>query len=225
MTARRLLVLGDVHCEAVTLERALRKFAHTVDRVLCVGDVVDGEGNAHDTIALLRRYNVTCVQGNHDRWILCGHSREKPEATLRGSLSADDLDWLIALPQVAEIDTVRGKALLAHAFGTDDFEFVERDTHDATYHAHKQWARLRGEAFAMHLCGHTHRPFTRFVAHVGDELRRGVQWINAGTLHRGHDPSVCIVDCECGIVQWHPYSGGRFRAPRVATFWEAVPRW
>ena len=221
--ARRLLVIGDVHCEAVALERALRKFAPTVDRVVCVGDVVDGEGNAHDTIALLRRYNVMCVQGNHDRWLLCGHSRERPEATLRGMLSADDLDWLIALPQTVATDTVRGKALLAHAFGVDDFEFVERDTPDFAYHAHKQWARFRDEAFVMHFCGHTHRPFTRRVPNDG--MWEGIQWVNAGTLHRGHDPSVCIVDCERGVVEWHPYSGGRFMAPRVGTFGKVAPRW
>jgi predicted phosphodiesterase len=43
----RFGVLGDVHCEHEALAAALKLFEHQkVDRVLCVGDVVDGPGDA-----------------------------------------------------------------------------------------------------------------------------------------------------------------------------------
>ena len=38
----RIFAIGDVHQESVALNRALDRFAHTVDRVVCVGDLVNG---------------------------------------------------------------------------------------------------------------------------------------------------------------------------------------
>lgn len=65
----RILVIGDVHAEAEALSRVLDRFAHTVDRVVCVGDLVDGEGGvrgASAVIATLRRRGIATVAGNHE---------------------------------------------------------------------------------------------------------------------------------------------------------------
>ena len=41
---RRMLLIGDVHAEDERLATALDHGAGRVDRVLCVGDIVDGPG-------------------------------------------------------------------------------------------------------------------------------------------------------------------------------------
>ncbi len=42
----------------------------SLDAVLCVGDVVDGGGDADRCCALLSAAAVSTVRGNHDRWFL-----------------------------------------------------------------------------------------------------------------------------------------------------------
>ena len=76
-------VIGDVHCESETLSRVLDAFdAMPVDAVLCVGDLVDGPGDADATLALLQSRGVQCVAGNHERWFLDGERRDVADATL-----------------------------------------------------------------------------------------------------------------------------------------------
>jgi len=217
--ARRLLVIGDVHGEADALRRTLDRFAHTVDRVVCVGDLVDGEtgvAGAVDTLRTLRARGVACVAGNHDRWYLMGASRHLAEALPVGSLHDDDLLWLATLPRSLPVDTAAGRALVAHGLGDDDFVWVEANTWVQTLRGHPQWERLRAGRFALHLGGHTHRPFARFVADDDPECAwRGLTFVNAGTLHRGHNPSACVVDLERDVVAWHPLSGDGFGRPVV----------
>src|SRR5690606_36226100 len=80
----RIGVLGDIHCQEATLERALAFFHDElqVDAVLAVGDIVDGPGDADRTVALLREAKTLTVRGNHERWLLTGEQRPLPDATL-----------------------------------------------------------------------------------------------------------------------------------------------
>ena len=83
-TARvgRVGVVGDVHCEAETLSRVLDALeTMNVDAVLCVGDLVDGPGDADQTLAILQARGVKCVAGNHERWFLDGERRDVADAT------------------------------------------------------------------------------------------------------------------------------------------------
>ena len=64
-------LLGDIHAEDRLLEQALGVFRETgVTDVLCVGDVVDGEGDPNRCFDLLQDHGVICVAGNHERWML-----------------------------------------------------------------------------------------------------------------------------------------------------------
>ena len=75
MTIKKLGVLGDVHAEDETLLAALEFFAAVgVDRVVCVGDVIDGAGDAERCISALRSREITTVRGNHERWFVEGRS-------------------------------------------------------------------------------------------------------------------------------------------------------
>jgi predicted phosphodiesterase len=65
---RRLGVIGDVHCESATLGRVLGVLGSmNLDVILCVGDLVDGPGDADATLRMLQARGVECVAGNHDR--------------------------------------------------------------------------------------------------------------------------------------------------------------
>ncbi len=115
----RLGIIGDVHCETATLERVLDTLDQmNVDAVLCVGDLVDGPGDADATLALLEARGVECVAGNHERWFLEGEQRTLVDATLE--VSAHSREFMEGLERQRFYETPSGRALLCHGVGTDD---------------------------------------------------------------------------------------------------------
>ncbi len=64
-------LIGDIHAEADYLEIALRFFQMAqVEKILCVGDIVDGWGNVDRCCKLLEQAEVVTVHygcNNHDR--------------------------------------------------------------------------------------------------------------------------------------------------------------
>jgi predicted phosphodiesterase len=62
---RRIGLIGDVHTEAVLLERAIRELhALGADVVFCVGDIANGRGDLARCCDLLQQWNVVTVRGN-----------------------------------------------------------------------------------------------------------------------------------------------------------------
>lgn len=215
----RILAIGDVHTEHVALAATLARFAHTVDRVFCVGDIVDGAlgvAGANECIRLLRKHNIETVAGNHERWWLCGHARHDAEALPVNALDDDALEWVATRPRFITLDTSVGRAIVAHGFGADDMACVETTSLPDEATQHPEWLRMRAGKFVLHVGGHSHR---RGVRRIEDGValsgHDGTTFINAGTLHRGHSPCACVIDTTTRTVEWYPYDDGRFGVPRV----------
>ena len=84
----------DLQCALVELDR------HGVDRILCIGDVVQTGERLPETVALLAERKIAGVWGNHD-FGLCSH----PSAlvsTRREKFAGPVLDSLDALVQGVE---------------------------------------------------------------------------------------------------------------------------
>lgn len=189
----RALLLGDVHAEHVALARALARFGASVDAVLCVGDVVDGDPGRCDAgraVELLDECGAVAVAGNHDRWWL-GGGADLPDATPQDSLGRRAAAWLRSLPRWRWVETASGRAALAHGYLADDMASVSARTGAARAARHPAWAGLRGGGAAYHLSGHSHAPLARRVEAGGF----GVTFVNAGTLQRSaRRPTVAVVD-------------------------------
>jgi predicted phosphodiesterase len=182
---RRVGVLGDVHCQTARLEHALAHFEQErVETVLCVGDLVDGPGDANATLTLLKRAKVLCVSGNHERWLLANTARELPDATLTNVLSSASVAYLRSLPRTRVIETVAGRLLLCHGLGENDFVGIRPDDRDEFVLELPEVKILEAARYAFVLNGHTHRPMIRKV--------RSFTVLNAGTLLPAHR-SVCSV--------------------------------
>lgn len=199
MTIRKLGVLGDVHAEDETLLAALEFFASAgVDRVVCVGDVLDGAGDAERCIAALRAREITTVRGNHERWFNELKGMLLSDATPEESLSEGSIAWLRGLPVLQTIPTVSGAALLCHGLGRDDLSRLRPDDPIDLDRPSRAVQGLLDEATGCRFVinGHTHLPMVREVGHV--------VVLNAGTLSSSYDPVVMVVDFERLEVAWHP---------------------
>ncbi len=185
MRLTRFGVLGDVHTEDVALGAALDHLDGLgLDAVLCVGDIVDGPGDADRTCALLRARGVLAVRGNHDRWFL-GSGSSMPDATIQ--MEPEHREWLASLPTTRRFETPLGGALLCHGVGTDDMAVLKRDTD----HHSLRWmdafhAVVADPTVSLMIGGHTHERMVRGFD--------GLIVINAGTLLRDHEPGFVVVD-------------------------------
>ncbi|MBW2212244.1 MAG: metallophosphoesterase family protein, partial [Deltaproteobacteria bacterium] len=169
----RLGVIGDVHCASETLERALDALeAMNVEAILCVGDLVDGPGDADATLGLLQTRRVQCVAGNHERWFLDGEQRSLESATLE--VSRASRAFIESLPKGRRYATPNGNALLCHGVGEDDEAWLRPDTRG---YALQDMPTLRelmlDEDVDFMIGGHTHQRMIRVFP--------GLTVINAGT--------------------------------------------
>lgn len=191
----RLAVIGDVHCEAETLGRVLDALdSMNVDAVLCVGDLVDGQGVADKTLGMLEARGVQCVAGNHERWFLSGEQRALENATLE--ISDGSRAFIEALPQTRRYSTVAGEALLCHGVGEDDEAWLLPDTRG---YALQDISTLRelmlDEEVQFMIGGHTHQRMVRVFP--------GLTVVNAGTIHRKDEQSFTVLDFAAMCVSVH----------------------
>lgn len=151
----RILIVSDIHANLVALD-AIIKDADRFDRVWCLGDVVGYGPEPNACIDRLRRYDLTCLAGNHDWAVLDKLDLEEfnPDARrsaiwTRNQLNPESLSWLSALPE--RIPVQESKFTLVH--GSPRYPIWEYVLTPAV-------ARINFDHFDTPFClvGHTHVP-------------------------------------------------------------------
>jgi predicted phosphodiesterase len=199
----RVLAIGDIHTETELLERALSLGReHRVDRVLSVGDIVDGPNDPVPCIAALRAAGADVVRGNHERWVTEGHPLEPFDYPV------DILAWIAELPPTRDYDTPTGRLLLCHGIGTNDMVRFTPDTDGyALENLDALWRLARSGRYRWMIAGHTHVPMVRTV--------EGLTVINAGTLVLLQEPCCVVVDFQVGTVEHYSL----LPSVKLATTW------
>lgn len=195
---RRIAILGDIHTEDRALAATLAFLRGlSLDAILSVGDIVDGDGDPDRTVALLLAANVTAVRGNHDRWWVDPTGPRLLGMTSQDDLAARQRRWLEALPTTRRFETVKGPLLLCHAIGDDDMTRLRPHHTDGEITNTRAWERLREHhlPLAFMVCGHSHERMVRAID--------GITVINAGTLRRDDIPGFLFVDFEAGVAQFY----------------------
>lgn len=91
-------LISDIHGHLLGLEAVLSDIKlNQCERIICLGDLVDGGDYNQEVVYLLRDLNILCVQGNHDR----GYVYEADE---------DIATFLLSLPEII----VEEKILYTH---------------------------------------------------------------------------------------------------------------
>ncbi|MCI7736993.1 MAG: metallophosphoesterase [Clostridiales bacterium] len=151
----RIALLADIHGNLPALAAALADIQrkHAPDSIVSLGDQVNLGPSPREVLAMLRENGVTCLHGNHERYIL---------SVLRGEpgydgANFDSLRFNASRLSEAEITFPRekriGNLILTHALPEDD-RFPVYKPKEATL-------RLAQMAFpeGTHiLCGHGHNP-------------------------------------------------------------------
>ena len=176
-------VLSDIHANLEALQAVLADMsAHGVDEAVSLGDIVGFNGNPAECVELVRPHLAAAVRGNHEAAMFDGAVFGVPMYismidTTRGMLTAEQAEWLHALPLTA----VHRGCRIWHA----------------TPYAPRIWGRISGtqdaraalNATAERVClfGHTHRP-AAFMMHAGTVERIPVEYDTNGTFTLPLDP-------------------------------------
>ena len=172
--AERVGVVSDIHAQPGGLERALTLLVERgVDRIVCLGDVVEKGPDPQATVDLLRAWTVPCVTGNHDQNAV-RHAALSPH--LRGPdeppITPDALAWLEGLPTRREYLWSLVEVVLAHGAPSR----VDCYVFPGEFPKRLRRSFRRGGPDVI-LLGHTHRPMrTRY---------RHTRLFNPGSVARG----------------------------------------
>ena len=199
---RRIGIIGDIHAEDRLRHAALEFLAMCdLDLIMAVGDITDGPGSVDRCCQLLEQYRTATVTGNHERWFLSGQARDLPDATPVDEVSSQTREFLAALPQTREYETVAGPLLLCHGLGDYDMGGVWPGDNGYALESNLALLRLVKEnLYRFVVNGHTHHRMVRRFEQL--------TIINAGTLHHEHQPCFLIADFEAGSVQYYDLRAG-----------------
>jgi len=195
----KLAIISDIHANLEALQATLQQIsAQTVDRIVCLGDIVGYNANPAECISLLQEFEVVCIAGNHDRAVTghittegFSHAAARAVAWTRGQLDADAIAFLAGLPLKLRIDKhlVAVHGALHPEIGCELVRLTSDELRRLSFKA------LAVDPSGSHVCafGNTHRlgifefRDDEVRARAGDEvfLREDAYYlVNPGTVGR-----------------------------------------
>jgi predicted phosphodiesterase len=117
----RIAVISDIHGNALALQTVIDDLAqHSCDRIVCLGDAIQGGAQPAETVKLLRELGCPVVMGNADDWLLTGKGEEEDtveQIAVRewslSQLSDDDRAFIAQFSPTVTVDLPGGRQLLA----------------------------------------------------------------------------------------------------------------
>lgn len=194
----RLALISDIHANLPALESVLRGVKkHSPDAVISLGDQVNLGPCPRETLALLHAEGVTCLHGNHERYILSAMAGDPGYSGANFNALRFNAG-LLAPEEITFHKEMRfGHVLLCHAMPGDDRFPV--------FDAGKALPRLREMDFPepLHIfCGHGHNPTHIQLGNLTLDSIGSVGCMDDGVP--GTAPYV-IADIEQGAVFARPY--------------------
>ena len=176
-------ILSDVHADPQALRRTLEDMP-AVDRVVCAGDAVSEYRFCAETVEILQRANVWCIQGNHEM-VLFGGRNPQYLKKCQAEFSPNLLDFLASAPLSLEFDSAGARVLVTHASPWQPFD-------EYIYPWSPQLAQLPQLPYDFVILGHTHVP----MIHRSE----GATVINPGSCSQPRDQdqrgSYAVLDTE-----------------------------
>ncbi|HEY8077856.1 MAG TPA: metallophosphoesterase family protein [Labilithrix sp.] len=200
----RLGLVGDVHAEDERLRVVLDSLASPamrVDRILCTGDLVDGDGDVDRACALIAERGVVTARGEHDRWIRDDTRRDVPHAHRMTSLAPASIELLKSLPPTVTLETPRGKLLLCHGVGQSDTRALGPNDGARSISSNDELLNvLFDPTIAIMVGGHTHVSYVRRFERAPGQTPLWI--VNPGTLARGDAPGFATLDLAAWRVDF-----------------------
>jgi putative phosphoesterase len=181
-------IVSDIHAHPQALRRTLEDMP-SVDMVLCAGDAISDYRYCAETVDILRRAQVHCIQGNHETGFFGGRNPDYLRKCQR-EVAPELLDFLASAPLSLGFEAAGAKVLMVHASPWEPFD-------EYIYPHSPQLARFAQLPYDFVIFGHTHVP----MVHQAD----GVTVINPGSCSQPRDQdrrgAYAILDLDRRVVE------------------------
>jgi putative phosphoesterase len=167
----RIAVISDIHGNAFALDTVLADIhGQRVDRIVCLGDAIQGGAQPAETVQRLRELDCPVVMGNADAWLLSGRDtggegvtpvQEEVRQWSLARLTPEDRAFIAAFAPTITISVTEQEALLCfHGSPASFDEIILPSTPYETVRQH-----LNGQDALWFAGGHTH---LQQIRRVGD---------------------------------------------------------
>jgi putative phosphoesterase len=181
-------IISDIHASPRALRRVLEDMP-SVDEVLCAGDVISDYRFCAETVDILQRAQVQCIQGNHETGFFGGRNPDYLHKCQR-EFAPELLDFLASAPMSLAFEAAGEKVLMVHASPWEPFD-------EYIYPHSPALARFAQLPYDFVIFGHTHVPMVHRAATV--------TVINPGSCSQPRDQdqrgSYAILDLERRVVE------------------------
>ncbi len=179
--ATKIGVISDIHADLGGLEHALETLkAQQVDRILCLGDLVDRGFDGDEVIELLKQADIPCVLGNHDEDMIRAEEgyliHERWE-----QVSDVSLAHLKDLPYKRDLHIEGIDVCIAHGSAYSNTDYLFPDLTRERY-----LRALEDAASSVLMVGHTHQPMKICIEGRGHIFNPG-----SVCLHERRDSGSC----------------------------------
>jgi putative phosphoesterase len=163
-------IVSDIHADSRALRYALEDMP-SVDVVLCPGDAVSEYRFCQETVELLQRVRVLCIQGNHEQ-VLFGGRNPAYLKKCHETFSPEAIDFLATAPFFRDMQLDGVRVLLVHGSPWEPYdEYIYPSSAKL-----KQFATL---SYDLVCFGHTHIP----LVHQAEQ----VMVVNPGSCSQPRD--------------------------------------
>ena len=168
-------IISDIHAQFDALKRALRLLEkQAVDQVVCVGDLVDRGDDGDEVVALIKRREIPCVQGNHDKMAKLTQAfiKRNPQLDLPlNTLKPETIEFLSTLPQSIKLNLAGVSVMIVHDNPWhDQTQYIFPNSQISIFHDVVKTAKTQ-----VIIMGHTHVPM---CVHYRNSVM-----INPGSVH------------------------------------------
>lgn len=201
----QIAVISDIHGNAYAFEQVLKDIhSQGIERIVCLGDAIQGGAQPAETLQLLRDLNCPVVIGNADAWLITGKETSPHEQTSErqrvtrewslARLSEDDVAFIQQFQPTIEISLEAGKKLLCFHGSPHSFDdIIQPETEDNVV---RQF--LDGFDATLLTGGHTHT----------QQLRRlGNYWyFNPGSVSLAYNWELTKLTGQPRVDPWADYA-------------------
>jgi len=154
----KLGIISDVHAQLDALKIAF-DFLETqqVDQIVCAGDLVDRGDDGDAVVELIKKREIACVQGNHDKMAKLTQAffDRNPQLDIpMESLKSETLDFLDLLPKMLRLELSGVTIVLVH----DNPWHDHSDYIFPNSPAELLWKVVEKAQAQVVILGHTHLP-------------------------------------------------------------------
>jgi len=150
-------IISDIHADPKALRRALEDMPST-DLLLCPGDAISEYRFCPETVEILQRANVLCIQGNHEV-VLFGGRNPAYLKKCQEAFAAETLNFLATAPVSRDLEFDGTRILLVHASPWEPYD-------EYIYPGSTRLARFATLAHDLVCFGHTHVPMIHKAGQV-----------------------------------------------------------